>query len=55
MTSIEKPRSVICARCDEKIEVCDLCEQENCERALCYHCVRIVLRHEVPQPHDHGG
>jgi hypothetical protein len=55
MNSVDELRQVICKRCDEMIEVCELCEQENCPHALCYHCVRIVLGQEEPQPHDHGG
>jgi hypothetical protein len=44
-----------CSRCGVAIEVCAFCEREGCHDPLCYRCVRVALRQELPQPHDHGG
>lgn len=44
-----------CTSCGRSIEVCYLCEREDCPDAACYRCVVVELREYVPQPHGHGG
>jgi hypothetical protein len=44
-----------CDRCGLVIEVCGFCQEEECPDPLCYRCVRVALRQELPQPHVHGG
>jgi hypothetical protein len=44
-----------CASCERDIEVCFVCEREDCPEGRCYRCVVIDLREFLPQPHLHGG
>ncbi|HYZ11898.1 MAG TPA: hypothetical protein VE962_08395 [Actinomycetota bacterium] len=44
-----------CASCGREIEVCVICEREDCPESRCYRCVVIDLREFVPHPHAHGG
>jgi ribosomal protein L32 len=44
-----------CSGCDRELEVCAFCDEADCGHALCFHCVLIELKAEVPEPHAHGG
>jgi hypothetical protein len=55
MSSIGRRTEVsTCDRCGVVIEVCGFCQEEDCPDPLCYRCVRVALRQELPQPHVHG-
>ncbi len=44
-----------CDRCGTLVGLCAFCQREECSHPMCYRCVRIALRQEIPQPHRHGG
>lgn len=46
---------LMCTRCGIGIEICALCERENCPHAICYRCLRIELGQSLAHPHPHGG
>lgn len=44
-----------CERCGALLEHCAVCGEGGCLEPLCYPCVRVAIRQEMPQPHEHGG
>jgi hypothetical protein len=46
---------LVCTVCGIRIECCACCEQERCDSAICYACLRIQLGQSLAHPHVHGG
>ena len=51
----ENRRIAACCRCDTETDCCAFCDEPDCERAICYRCVRIALGQGVANCHPHGG
>ena len=49
------PVQASCKECSTVVEVCAFCDKQGCRHPMCYRCVRVALRQEIPQPHHHGG
>ena len=49
------PTALRCAQCDEPIAECELCDGQDCFRAICYGCITLALGETIAQPHGHGG
>ena len=57
-THMDEARSdsrIECRSCDCAIEYCQFCDKEDCEKAVCYGCMIIALRAQIPDLHPHGG
>ena len=44
-----------CSTCEESIAECELCDERDCRRAICYGCITVALGEAMAQPHAHGG
>lgn len=56
MTPAADPRlPPSCVSCGAAVEVCAFCDNDACPHPMCYRCVRLAVREEVAQPHQHGG
>jgi len=55
MTGPRTAGTASCRQCRIAVDLCAFCQKEDCPHPMCYRCVRIVLRQEIPQPHVHGG
>ena len=51
----EEPTVLRCSECDERIAECELCDEPDCRRAICYGCITLALGETMVQPHLHGG
>ena len=51
----EEPTALQCSECDEPIAECELCDERDCARAICYGCITVALSQTMAQPHTHGG
>jgi len=51
----EEPAALRCSDCDEPIAECELCDERDCPRAICYGCITLALSQTMAQPHTHGG
>ena len=55
MTERTDTEQCVCSHCDCAIDRCQMCDEENCPRAVCYSCVIVEIGQEIRQPHPHGG
>ncbi len=39
----EEPTALRCSDCDEPIAECELCDERECPRAICYRCITLAL------------
>ncbi len=54
MTTKAESATLACSVCDQQIDACYFCDEEDCGVAVCYTCISIALRQMERQPHDHG-
>lgn len=47
--------ALACTTCDDPVECCAFCDEEECDRPICYGCLNEALGQAVAQPHGHGG
>ena len=46
---------LVCRGCERGIEVCSVCDAEDCAEVICYRCVTVELGEANREPHPHGG
>jgi hypothetical protein len=54
-TSPARDERPLCSQCEGVVEVCAVCEREDCPEPMCYRCLRVEVRQSLPHPHAHGG
>jgi hypothetical protein len=52
---VSAARLLRCAGCGRAIDECAVCDEPDCEAAVCCDCVAVALGTRMPQPHVHGG
>ena len=51
----EEPTALRCSKCNETIAECEVCDEPDCARAICYGCITRALGETMAHPHAHGG
>ena len=44
-----------CGVCDEVLDECAVCNEEDCRAAECYECLVKAIGQAIGRPHAHGG
>jgi hypothetical protein len=46
----ERARAMTCTRCGCEVELCAICEGDDCEVCLCYRCASLAVFDRAARP-----